>query len=123
MKNSLFSWRRFKGSFIYAWSGLWQLFKKEQNLWLVFAAAVLILILAWCLGLSSTEKAILILLCVSVIGAEILNTAVEFISDMFHLDEHLNIKEIKDIMAGLVLVWSIAAIVIGLLIFWPYLFS
>ena len=123
MKNSLFSFKRFKGSFVYAWAGLWQLLKKEQNLWLIFAAAVLIICLAWYLGLSSVEKAILILLCVSVIGAEILNTAVEFISDMFHLDEHLNIKEIKDIMAGFVLIWSIAAIIIGLLIFWHHIFS
>ncbi len=123
MKNSLFSWKRFKGSFVYAWVGLWQLLKKEQNLWIILFIGLVVMLFAWYLGLTLTEKAILILVIASVIGAEILNTTVEFVFDKFHMDDQENIKIAKDIMAGFVLIWSIVSAIIGLLIFWPYLFG
>ncbi len=121
MKNSLFSWKRFKGSFVYAWAGLWQLLKKEQNLWIILFIGLAVMLFAWYLGLSLNEKAILVLVITSVMTAEILNTTVEFVFDKFHMDDHKNIKIAKDIMAGFVLIWAIVSVVIGLLIFWPYL--
>ena len=122
MKNSLFSWTRFKGSFIYAWAGIWALLKSEQNLWIMLAIGVAVLFFAWYLDLTNLEKAILILVSAAVIAAEILNTAVEFIFDKFHpIENHEDVKIVKDIMAGLVLIWSIAAVVVGAIIFWPYL--
>jgi len=121
MNNSLFSWQRFKNSFIYAWNGLWQLLKKEQNLWIIVILAAAVLFLAWWYRLTNIEFAIVIVAVVCVVGAEILNTTVELISDKFKLEKSLDIWIIKDIMAGFVLIWSIAAAVVVLMIFWPYL--
>ena len=121
MENSFFSWKRFKNSFFYAWSGIWSLFKKEQNLWIMLILAFAILLLAWLFGLTVLEKAILILTIAVVISAEILNTAVEFIFDKFHMASEENAKIATNIMAGFVLILSIASLVIGLLIFWPYI--
>ena len=124
MKNSLFSWRRFKGSFVYAWAGLWQLLKKEQNLWIILFIGLVVVLFAWYLGLTLTEKAILILVIASVTGSEVLNTTVEFVFDKFRLRNNSgDVKIAKDIMAGFVLIWTIVSVIIGLLIFWPYLFG
>jgi len=124
MDNSLVSWRRFKNSFIYAWNGIWQLLKKEQNLWIIAILGAMVLFMAWWYRLAQIEWTILILAVAAVVGAEILNTAVELISDKFQLDKlekSLDIKIIKDVMAGFVLIWSLAAAVVVLLIFWPYI--
>jgi len=122
MKNSLFNWNRFKGSFIYAWTGIWEIFKKEQNLWIILIVAALVIFFSWYLRLTNIEKAIIILTSASVIAAEILNTTVEFIADKLNLADHDNtIAILKNIMAGFVLILSITAVIIGILIFWKYL--
>ena len=122
MKNSLFNFQKFKESFIYAWGGIWALLKKEQNLWIIAAMAMAVIIFSWLIGLNAVEKAIIVFTCTAVFGAEILNTALELVSDKFHLEDSADIKVIKDVMAGFVLIWAIASVVIGILIFWPYLF-
>ena len=122
MKNSLFNWDRFKGSFIYAWTGIWEVFKNEQNLWIILFISIIVIFFSWYLKLTNIEKSVMILLSASVIAAEVLNTAVEFICDKLHLADHNDtIAILKNIMAGFVLIWSIAAIIIGLLIFLPHL--
>jgi len=122
MKNSLLDWNRFKGSFIYAWSGIWQIFKREQNLWIILIIGVFVVVLSWIFNLSIIEKVIIILISTTVVSAEILNTTVEFICDNLNLADHnRTIAILKNIMAGFVLIWSIAAAVIGILIFWPHL--
>jgi len=122
MKNSLLDWNRFKGSFIYAWSGIWQIFRKEQNLWIILIIGVAVIVLSWILGLSTIEKVIIILISAAVVSAEILNTTVEFICDNLNLADHnRTITILKNIMAGFVLIWSIAALVIGIIIFWPHI--
>jgi len=121
MKNSLFNWKRFKGSFVYAWSGIWRLLKTEQNLWIILFLGVLAVVMAWCWNLTALEKAVIVLTSAMVLAAEILNTTVEFISEKFHLENQAEIEIIKNMMAGFVLILAMAAVVIGLLIFWPHI--
>ena len=52
---------------------------------------------------------------------ELLNTAIEAIMDFVHPGKHPRIKYIKDLAAAAVLVSAITALIIGLLIFLPYL--
>jgi len=112
--------RLFK-SFGYAWKGLFKTFHEEQNLRIQTIAGLLILILAGFFKVSPTHWAILILVIVLVLVAEIANSAVERITDVLKPRINTYVKEIKDIMAAAVMLSSIAAIIIGLIIFWPYL--
>ncbi len=109
-------------SFIYAGRGLFKIFREEQNFKIEIVAALLILTLAVLLSVSWLEAAILVLACALVLVMEIVNSAVEAISDSLkpRLDNY--VKRIKDIVAAGVLVAALAAIIVGVLIFSQYFF-
>jgi diacylglycerol kinase (ATP) len=50
---------------------------------------------------------------------EMLNTCMEKMADLVTLEEHPEIKFIKDLAAGAVLVAAVIAVIIGLIIFIP----
>ena len=65
---------------------------------------------------------IAVLLCIGmVIGAEMFNSAVERIVDLVSPQRHPLAGQIKDIAAGAVLVCALTAMIVGLIIFVPYL--
>jgi diacylglycerol kinase len=51
-----------------------------------------------------------------------LNTAIEFLTDIVSPDYNLKAKKVKDVAAGAVLISAIAAVVIGAVVFLPKLF-
>lgn len=83
------------------------------------AMAVVIAILF--LKLDRASAAILILLVSSILSLELVNTVVERFVDMLEPRVHPYVGIIKDLMAAAVLITSVAAVIIGLVIFWPYL--
>lgn len=56
-----------------------------------------------------------------VMSLEGMNTTVEAVADFIHPDYHKKIGHIKDIAAGSVVITAMAAIIVGLLIYVPYL--
>jgi len=69
------------------------------------------------LGLSLTGWAVLTLLVVMVLAAEMVNTMVEALVDLVTTEYHPLAKVAKDVAAGVVLLTAIGAVVVGLLIF------
>jgi len=65
-----------------------------------------------------SELILLILTCVMVMTLEIINTAIEVLTDKASPEYSTLAKVAKDTAAGAVLVASIAAIVIGVILFW-----
>ncbi len=66
----------------------------------------------------------MLLLCIGlVIGAEMLNSALEKICDLVHKDFHPTIKIIKDVSAAAVLWLAIISAIIGIIIFLPKLIA
>ncbi len=57
-----------------------------------------------------------------VLAVEGLNTAVEKTADFIHPGFHKTIGFIKDIAAGAVFFAATAALIVGALIYWPYIF-
>lgn len=112
--------RLFK-SFNYAFRGLVKTFREEQNLRIQVFVAFLVVLLGWFLDINKIEWCIIILAIGMVLLAEIINTAVEFVTDVLkpRIDDY--VKVIKDIMAAAVMASSIIAVIIGLIIFVPYL--
>lgn len=108
-------------SYSYALKGLFKTFREEQNLKVQIFASLAVLILGIYFSLSRIEWAILTLVVCLVLTAEITNSAVERITDVLKPRINTYVKEIKDIMAAAVLLSSIAAAVVGILVFWPYL--
>jgi len=114
--------RLFK-SFGYAFKGLFKVFREEQNLKIQTMASLLVIILAVYLKISRLEWLSLVIVIVLVLVVEVTNSAVERIIDVLKPRINSYVMEIKDIMAAAVLLSSVAAIVAGLIVFWPYLFG
>ena len=113
--------KRLLKSFFYAYKGLVKTWREEQNLQIQSIAALLVIFLAWILGLKRNEYLILLTVIALVILMEIINSAVERITDVLKPRIDNYVKEIKDIMAAAVMVASLFAALIGLIIFIPYL--
>lgn len=119
MQAEKFSVRSRLKSFYYAGQGLVQFFRREHNAWIHMAATIAVTILSWWLKISHGEILALVLAIGLVWVTEILNTCVEKIADMITQEIHPQIKVIKDMAAGAVLVAAIIAVIIGSFIFIP----
>lgn len=108
-------------SFGYAFKGLFKTFHEEQNLRIQTSASLAVIGLGIYFRISRAEWTALVLIIALVLVVEITNSAVERITDVLKPRINSYIKEIKDIMAAAVLLSSIAALVVGLLVFCPYL--
>jgi diacylglycerol kinase len=84
---------------------------------LLIAAAAL-LFAAWA-GVSTIELAVLAVTVGLVLGAELLNTAVEMLTDLLHPDRGPTAAAVKDVSAGAVLAAAGLALVVGLLVLLP----
>jgi len=112
--------RRLVKSFKYAFRGLWKILKEEQNLRFQFFSAFLVVVLSVYFKITRIEWIILILVIGLVFLMETANSAVERITDVLKPRINNYVKEIKDIMAGAVMIASIMSVLIGILIFFPY---
>ncbi|MFF5993751.1 diacylglycerol kinase family protein [Lysinibacillus sp. KU-BSD001] len=110
--------RKFIKSFGYAIQGIVAVMQ-EQNMRFHVLSAVVVIIAGTLTGLSVTEWIILVLVMALVIGAEMFNTAIERVVDLASPTIHPLAKQAKDIAAGAVLVFAVASVIIGLLIFLP----
>jgi undecaprenol kinase len=112
---------RFLRSLRFAWKGIATLAKEEQSFRLQLIAAAVLVPLVFLFRLSRSEIALLVVVAAFTLVLELLNGAVERLVDLFKPRIHSYAEQIKDMMAGAVLVFSIAALIVGLLVFWPHL--
>lgn len=105
----------------HALSGIWVAVATQTNLRIHFLVASLALALAVLYHVSVLELLVLLLTIALVMVAELVNTALEFLSDAVTLEVNESIKRAKDVGAGAVLLTAIFAVIIGMLIFAPKL--
>ncbi|MCL1921618.1 MAG: diacylglycerol kinase family protein [Kiritimatiellaeota bacterium] len=108
------------GSFRFAFAGIWTLLRTQHNMRVHLAAALAAAGCGAYAGLSAVEWCVIVLTVMAVWVAEAFNTAVEFLADRVSTDYHPLIKCAKDVAAGAVLITAIGAVVIGAIIFLPY---
>ncbi|PJE76080.1 diacylglycerol kinase [Candidatus Uhrbacteria bacterium CG10_big_fil_rev_8_21_14_0_10_48_11] len=108
-------------SFRYAFLGLRQAWKTEQNFRLQTLAGALVFLLAWYVHLSALRLIVVVLLITLVLVLELLNTFFERLVDLISPRIHAYAAMLKDLLAASVFVASIGAVVAGILIFLPYL--
>ncbi|SDI85802.1 diacylglycerol kinase family protein [Alteribacillus bidgolensis] len=111
-------WGRFFRSFKYASRGLIYVLLKEQNMQLHTAFAVFVVVIAFLLRIPLLHLVILVVVIAGVLALEIVNTAIERTVDLVTNEYHPLAERAKDISAAAVFVFSIAAVVIGILIFY-----
>ena len=104
-------------SLTYAINGLVNVFRHENSFRIQVLVAVIVLTAAVILPLEAWQIILLILMAAAVMILEILNTIFERLSDVLKPRLHPLVKEIKDMMAGAVLLTSVTATIVGVLIF------
>ena len=110
-------------SFGYAIEGIVYSFKKGTHFKIHVAAAIVVVILGLIYAISSFEWLVVLLISSAVIAAEAFNTAIEETCDILHPEHHPGARLAKHCAAGGVLILSIAAVIIGLIIFLPKIFG
>lgn len=106
-------------SFRYAFAGIWYTLKTQRNAQIHLGIATTIVILGLMLKLTRTEWAILMLTTGFVWATEMLNTVAEAAMNYATTDFNPQVKIVKDVAAGAVLIAAITAVIVGLLILGP----
>jgi len=104
-------------SFNSALAGLLYVLKKERNFKIHVVAAILVIILGLFLKLPIPEFLLLLIVITIVMTAELINTVVEIVIDVFIEEYHFEAKKAKDISAAAVLLAAIFSVIVGYLIF------
>ena len=116
----MMSLRAFLKSFTHAFRGISEVFQAEQSFRLQVGASIVVGIFAVLFSLTSAERILLFLLCMAVLVLEMINSTLERIADAVHPRLHPTIRDIKDMMAGAVLLSALAAFCVGCAIFLPH---
>lgn len=114
-----FTWRARRKSFFYAGSGIYHLLKTEHNAWIHLAITVLVTGASIYFKVSRFEIGLLVFAISLVWVAEMFNTCIEKTLDFITQKRCEEIKRIKDIAAGAVLIAALSAILIGAIVFIP----
>lgn len=122
-KGKVLSPKRLVRSFRFAFEGIWAGIKTEANWTIGIVEAFVVIAVSWYLQISRADWIIVILLIGLVLYAELCNSAIEAIVDSFTEKEHPKAKLAKDFSAGSVVILIIAAAVVGLIVFTPYIFG
>ena len=113
--------KRLARSFHYAFRGVIHLLNDQQNARIHATAAIVVGIAAYVLNVNRVEAAVLFMAIIMVFAIEILNTAIEKLSDVIEPKDNIKIAFIKDGMAGAVLITAVIAVVVAILIFLPHI--
>ena len=123
MSRPVFSLRLRFRSFRYAFAGIAFMLRTQHNAWIHAAATVSVVGCGLLVGLSRDDWKWLVLTLIAVWTAETMNTAFEYVCDVVSPTLNHKVEKAKDIAAGAVLIASTGAVILGALIFWPYLVS
>ncbi len=115
--------KRLVNSFKYAFNGFKCALRNEQNIWVHLIISFFVIVLGLLLNISLIEWCICLSLFALVIGAELINTALEKTVDLLQPNYNESAKVVKDTAAAFVLIFAILSVIIGTIIFLPKLLN
>ena len=116
-------WRRRVASFGHAGRGIWAALRSEVHLRFHAAATAAVIGLGIHCGIARLEWALVALAVAGVWTAELLNTAIEALTDLASPAWHPLAGRAKDVAAGAVLLAALGALAVGALVFGPKLLA
>lgn len=106
-----------------ALKGFKEVFKSERNFRIQTLIGLAVAALSLFLPLTRMERVVVILVIVSVLVLELLNSAVERIVDTLSPRIDVLAGVVKDILAAAVFCMSVVSVIVGFTIFYPYIKS
>ncbi|MBN8823583.1 MULTISPECIES: diacylglycerol kinase family protein [unclassified Spirosoma] len=119
----MIDFRKVIRSFGFAGQGILDLFRFENNAKVHLLVAGLVLAGGFWVQLTHIEWTIILTQIGLVWAAEAFNTAIEKLCDFVSPGIHPQIKAIKDLSSGAVLILVIAAVLVGIIIFGSHLLN
>ena len=110
-------------NFADALNGILYAIRSEKHMKFHLLATILVVAAGWFFDISFTEWCAVILCIGGVITAEVFNTAFEQLVNLVSPQYNVVAGRVKDLAAGAVLVFSIAALLVGLIVFVPKIIS
>lgn len=114
-KNSL------SASFGYAFEGIWTGICKERNMKIHCIAIIAVTCAGTFFHITAIQWCICLLLFALIASLELVNTAVEAVVDLVTEEKKPLAKIAKDTAAGAVLFSALVSVIIGIIIFLPYI--
>ena len=111
--------QRYLKSFFHAIDGIIYSIKYEQNMIIIILAAIVCIIAGFIFKISEVEWLFCILIIGMVMGAELINTAIEATIDLETTKMHPLAKIAKDTASSATLIFSITDFIGALIIFLP----
>ena len=107
-------------SFRYAFEGIWTGICNERNMKIHCLAIIFVTLAGTLFQITATQWCICLLLFALVAALELVNTAIEAVVDLVPEEKKPLAKIAKDTAAGAVLFAAIISVIIGCIIFLPY---
>lgn len=104
-----------------ALSGIRWAFTTQPNFTIHMSLSILAIGAGIFLGISSVEMCIIVFAIIIGLGAEMVNTSLESITDLVTKKYHDEAKIAKDVAAGMMLITATGTILIAIFIFFPYI--
>lgn len=118
MKSQSYLQKR-KKAFGYAFKGIGELISKEAHAKLHVISTALVCLAGWLFKIAAWEWVAVVICIGGVFMAEAINSAIERLCDKVSKEYDPLIGQAKDLAAGAVLLFSIAALAVGGIIFIP----
>ncbi|MBU4315151.1 diacylglycerol kinase [Patescibacteria group bacterium] len=117
----MISLKRFGRSMKYAFRGIFKVMAREHSFRVQVVAGAIVFIIILFVPLQVWERIVLLLLVGAVLVLEMINSIFERLSD--GLKPRLNdmVKDVKDMMAGAVLITAFVACIVAIMILYPYI--
>ena len=122
-KNKLVQIMKFIQSLQFAIRGIITFLRNETNGQIQLVAAIIVVTLGLVFQIGAMEWLVVVLCITVVLTLEMINTAIEKLCDVVQPDYHPQIKIIKDIAAGAVLIAALGSVIAGAIIFVPKIFA
>jgi diacylglycerol kinase len=113
--------KRLIRSFGFAFKGIQYATASQLNFRIHLVASIVVIGLGFILHISTTEWQWIMLSITLVLVTELLNTAIETLTDLVSPTYNIKAGHVKDVSAGAVVVAAVFAFITGLIIFIPKL--
>lgn len=108
-------------SFTHAGRGIGIFFTMTHNAWIHAVIFIITISFGFYFQITKTEWFVILIASGIVFVAEAFNTAIEIDMDLTSPEYHPAARDTKDVAAGAVLISAIIAVILGVMIFAPYI--
>jgi undecaprenol kinase len=108
------------GSFSFAIAGILTAIQNERNMRFHLISSLIVLVVSVYFSISRIEWLFVFFAIGGMFALELMNTAIERVVDLVTVEYHPLAKQAKDIAAGAVFVYAILSVIVGIIIFLPY---